>query len=318
MKVRICGLILLVLSLIAINLSAASAGSPSEPVQVAWLGKSRDARSALETPPSQRISLVAVTPTHTRTGAPSVFLGPYAVILVAPDDVLNIRSGPGTSNRIVGSFSPTETGVMRTGPSANLRGGAVWVEVQKPGGGKGWVNFHYLTEYVSSEAFCADSRVNALITNLGNAILTRNGVQLSNLVSPRHGVTVYLWRHGGRSVTFMPRSARWLFSSTYRHNWGTEPGSGATTIGSFQNVVLPKLQDVFSSSSYTLTCNSLGDAPQLVIDIWPSIYTNINYYTIYKPGTPGLEMDFRYWLMGVEYVNGQPYVFSLIHFQWEP
>ena len=84
-----------------------------------------------------------------------------------------------------------------------------------------------------------------------------------------------------------------------------------------QPLVLPKLLDVFNAS-YSLTCNSLGTAAQYGSEPWPNLYANINYYTTYKPGTPGVDLDWRYWLVGVEYVQGQPYVFGLIHFQWEP
>ncbi|MDW8226350.1 MAG: hypothetical protein RMJ60_00950 [Anaerolineales bacterium] len=287
--------------------------SPELPTSLPVTNTAEPLPTATSLPPT------ATTPSNPQApqitpGTPS---GPYAVILVAPNDVLNIRSGPGVSNRIVATFAPTAKNVMRTGPSAVVSDGAKWVEVRRPDGGVGWVNFYYLTEYVAPDAFCADTRVNDLISRLGNALLSRNGVQLSGLVSPRHGMTVYLWRYSGRSVTFMPNDARWVFDSTYEHNWGMEPASGLTTTGSFQNVVLPKLQDVFSAS-YTLTCNALGDAPQYGTDPWPVIYGNVNYYTILKPGTPGVDVDFRFWLMGVEYVNGQPYVFALIHFQWEP
>jgi len=64
-------------------------------------------------PATQPAGSGAVTP-----GAPS---GPYAVILVSSGDVLNIRSGAGAGYSIVGSFPPTATGVMRTGPSARSK-----------------------------------------------------------------------------------------------------------------------------------------------------------------------------------------------------
>ncbi len=245
-------------------------------------------------------------------GSPS---GPYAVILVSPTDVLNIRSAPGMSNAIIGSFAATETRVMRTGPSSNV-GGDLWVEVQKPGGRTGWVNAYYLTEYVAPAAFCADTRINTLITSLDGALTSNNGVQLSGLVSPAHGMTVYLWRDGN-PVTFKQSDARWVFDSTYEHNWGVHPASGIETVGAFHVVVLPKLQDVFNAT-YSLTCNSLGTAPQYGLAPWPETYANVNYYTVFKPGTPGVDLDWRYWLVGVEYVQGQPYVFALIHFEWEP
>lgn len=245
-------------------------------------------------------------------GAPS---GPYAVILVPPGDVLNIRSGPSVSNPVIATFQDTETGILRTGPSAVVEGG-LWVEIQKPGGGVGWVYSVYLTEYVAPAAFCASSGGSNLIANLDAALTNNDGVQLSSLVSPAHGMTVSLWRYG-RRVIFMPNDARWVFHSTYEHNWGEAPASGLETIGSFHVSVLPYLQDVFVSS-YTLTCNSLGSAPQYGVEPWPVLYTNVNYYTVLKPGTPGIDLDFRYFLVGVEFVQGQPFVFALIHFAWEP
>ena len=241
--------------------------------------------------------------------------GLYGVILAAPGDALNVRTGPGAGYAISGSFAATATNVMRTGPSS-MADGDLWVQVQNPGGGNGWVNAKYLTE-MAPTAFCADGRVNTLLTNLGNAFKTTNGETLASLVSPAHGMTVYLWRYGGIAHTFKQNDARWVFDSTYEHNWGTAPASGLDTIGAFHVKVLPWLQEVFNAN-YTLTCNSLGTAAQYGYNPWPVEYTNVNFYTVYKPGTPGVDLDFRYWLVGVEYVQGQPYVFALIHFAWEP
>jgi len=267
-------------------------------------------------PPAPSPTLPAPTATTgslIRPGSPS---GPYAVVLVSPTDVLNIRSGPEVDQAIIGSFAATETAVMRTGRSATV-GDDLWVEVQKPGGGTGWVNAYYLTEYVPPATFCADNRVTDLINNLDGALTSNNGVQLAALVSPAHGMTVFLARYSGKSVTFWPEDARWVFDSTYEHNWGMHPASGLEITGSFQDAVLPKLQDVFDAT-YTLTCNSLGTAPQYGFSPWPEEYANVNYYTVLKPGTPGIDLDWRYWLVGVEYIQGRPYIFALIHFEWEP
>jgi len=204
---------------------------------------------------------------------------------------------------------------MRTGPSSTVDGDP-WVQVQNPTGGNGWVNARFLTENLAPATFCADSRVNTLLTNLGNALKTSNGETLASLVSPEHGMTIRLWRFG-IAHTFKQSDARWVFASTYEHDWGEAPGSGLNTTGAFHVVVLPYLQEVFNAS-YSLTCNSLGTAPQYGYYPWPVEYTNINYYTVYKPGTPGVDLDFRYWLVGVEYIQGQPTVFALIHFAWEP
>lgn len=269
--------------------------------------------------PTAAPTLSLPTPTTAAAGGGNIIpgnpSGPYAIILVSPTDTLNIRSAAGASNTVVGSFAATVTNVMRTGPSA-VADGNLWVEVQKPGGGSGWANAHYLTEYVPPATFCADVRVNNLLTSLGGALTSNNGMQLSGLVSPIHGMTVYLWRHGN-PVTFKQSDARWVFDSTYEHNWGAAPASGLDTVGAFHVAVLPKLQEVFNAN-YSLTCDSLGTATQYGEAPWPLEYTNVNFYTIYKPGTPGVDLDWRYWLVGVEYVQGQPYVFALIHFNWEP
>jgi hypothetical protein len=255
------------------------------------------------------------TPTSGGSTIPGSPSGPYAVILVDPADVLNIHSAAGAGYAVVGSFSASANNIMRTGPSTSV-GDSTWVEVQKPGGGNGWVNAHYLAEFVPSAAFCSDGRVTTLIDKLDTAFSTNNGEQLSALVSPAHGMTVYLWRYGN-SVIFDKTAARWVFDSTYVHHWGEAPGSGLPTDGAFHDVVLPKLQDVFNAS-YSLTCDSLGSAPQYGLSPWPETYANVNYYTVFKPGSPGVDLDWRYWLVGVEYIQGQPLVFALVHFQWEP
>ncbi len=208
--------------------------------------------------PSATVGSVPLpSPTRTATtgvpvtipGSPS---GPYGVILTAAADVLNIRSGAGVSYPVTASFSATATNVMRTGPSAWV-GDDLWVEVNKPSGGTGWVNSHFLTEYVAPATFCASTAVTNLIANLDTALTTRNGVSLSALTSPVHGMSVYLWRYGNH-VTFMPDDSRWVFDSTFDHAWGEAPGSGlaykrllpgggpAQAAGSLQCLLHPHLQ----------------------------------------------------------------------------
>jgi hypothetical protein len=255
------------------------------------------------------------TPTQTVGVIPGTPTGPYGVILIAPGDMLSVRTGAGAGYPISGSFPSTATNVMRTGP-ASMAGIDLWVQVQNPGGGVGWVNSQYLTEYAASTDFCNDSRVNTMLTNFGTAVSTSNGELLSALVSPAHGMTVYLWRNG-IPHTFKQSDSRWVFDSTYQHDWGSAPASGLDTVGSFHLEVLPWLQEVLNAN-HTLTCNSLGTAAQFDTNPWPLEYTNVNFYTVLKPGTPGIDLDFRYWLVGVEYYQGQPFVFALIHFAWEP
>lgn len=288
------------------------------PIQITPTSSTPSATATLNLPsvtPGGPVSVTLTANPGSGSVVPGTASGPYAVILIAPGDVLNVRTAAGTRSAGTGSLPATQTGIMRTGPSSTVDGD-LWVEIQKPSGGTGWVNANYLTEYVAPATFCSDVRVNTLITNLDNTLTSGNGETLSGLVSPTHGIAVYLWRYGN-PIVFDREHARWVFESTFSHNWGAAPASGQDTNGSFHEVVLPNLADVFNAS-YSLTCNSLGTATQYGNTPWPELYSNINYYTVYKPGTPGVDLDWRYWLVGVEYVQGQPYVFALIHFQWEP
>ncbi len=268
-------------------------------------------------------TLIPITATSPSTGvtsptqAPSIIpgspSGPYAVVLVKPNDVLNIRSGPGTNNAIVGSFSPTLTNVQCTG-SSSTADGAIWLEVNNPSGGNGWVNASFLTDYVPQTETC-DPRVMTLLANLEKAITTSDGVLLTSLVSPKHGVDVWAYR-SGHPINFDIEHIRWVFESTYVHNWGDHPASGLSVTGAFHQVVLPMMMDVYGHS-YEIRCNERG-VPGWNFSAWPEEYTNYNVYKLYKPGTSGVDLDWRVWLVGVEYTHGQPYLTALINFEWVP
>ena len=239
----------------------------------------------------------------------------YAVINVLADDVLNIRSGPGVENPAIGTLQPGAANVTRTGKTSSV-GDDLWVEIQNPGGGTGWVNADFLTEYVALSAFCGDARVTTLLRNLETAVNTTDGELLRSLVSPAHGLDVVYIRDG-MAANYSPEEAGWAFQSTYEVNWGDEYGSGEPVVGTFSEIVLPSLQDVFKN--VTLTCNEvkLGGATYPVE--WPGEYANLNFYSLHNPGTePFGGLDWRTWLAGVEYVDGQPYLFALLYYQWEP
>ena len=268
----------------------------------------------------QPTATLAIAPTaaNTSTSLPPVtgIYNPYAVVLVIPGDVLNIRSGAGVENAIAGTLQPTAWGVNRTGPVSSA-GGDRWMEIQNPSRGNGWVNANFLTEHVTSSTFCSDSRVTTLLNSLKTALLNSNGELLSSLVSPAHGLDLRLWRYG-TVANYSPEEALWVFLSDYVVSWGAAPGSGEETSGTFSVQPLPKLQEVFGAT-YSLHCNDTLDLATFSLVPWPPEYSNINFYTIYKPGTEQYGgMDWRAWTVGMEYVQGKPTLFSLIHYQWEP
>lgn len=269
-------------------------------------------------PPQVTGTNTSAPPVATSTPLPPVtgIYNPYAVILVNAGDVLNIRSAAGAGNAVVGSLPPTAVGVNRTGPASSA-GGDRWVEIQNPAGGTGWVNANFLTERVASSVFCSDTRVSDLLNNLRTAFLNSNGDLLSSLVSPVHGLDFRLWRWG-TVANYSPEEASWVFDSEYVVSWGPAPGSGADTLGTFSEQPLSKLQEVFGAN-YSLHCNDPLDLATFSVEPWPAEYANVNFYTVYKPGSEQYGgMDWRAWIAGIEYVQGKPTLFALINFQWEP
>ena len=165
--------------------------------------------------------------------------------------------------------------------------------------------------------FCADGQVTTLINNFKSALQASNGTLLSSLVSPVHGMDARYYRDG-RVVNYDVEHAKFLFESTFVVDWGLAPGSGLPNKGSFHDVIVPALLDVFNKN-YTLTCNQVQVGGTTYNAAWPSEYSGVNYYSIYFPGTQGNgSLDWHTWLIGVEYVGGKPYARALIQFQWEP
>ena len=261
---------------------------------------SRSEMVPIPTPP-----LPCVTPIATQTsiydGTPTVeppvlFTEPYAVVRVAPNDVLNIHSGPGDNYSVVGSFPFDAVNVRRTQgivDADNVR----WVEVKRTEGGTGWVNLYYLTEYVSHEAFCADTRIAILIDQLKQSMNQSFGDLFALLTSPIHGVDVRLWAYQP-AVNFAPLQSRDAFTSMQVYNWGAGP-RGEPDFGTFAQVIQPKLQDVLNAPNIEIYCDNLTKVYPLA-NPWP--YTNIHYYNIYKPTTSENDFDFRTWLIGVEFL----------------
>jgi hypothetical protein len=238
--------------------------------------------------------------------------GPYAVVNVASNDVLNIRAGAGASQPVVGSFPSDAVSVMRTGPTASADN-ATWVEVQNPSGGTGWVNSFYLTEYVSHDAFCADTRIPILLEQLKGSMNQSNGDMFAGIVSPVHGINVHLWAYEP-AKNYSTTTARDVFTSPEVFQWGSGPAGGTEYgTGTFSQIIQPKVQEVVNASNMETYCDNLTKVFALPHP-WP--YPNIRYYNLYKPALQ--TFDFRTWLIGFEYINGQPYLHSMVSIVWEP
>jgi hypothetical protein len=238
----------------------------------------------------------------------------YAVVLVSKNNTLTIRQNPGKGSKAIGSLPYDAKNIHLTGNESHMED-EKWVEIQNTDG-SGWVNAAYLTQSISSSFFCNDPQVKTLLASFSNALKTKDAGVFQTLVSPAHGLKLGYLR-GGTIANYSLAQVGWLFSSTYPMHWGEAPGSGMAVTGSFSQIILPKLIDVLAGN-YALYCNELKVGGASYPVAWPDDYVNINFLSLYRAGSAGEELNWRTWMMGVEYSDSKPTIFALNHFTWEP
>lgn len=243
----------------------------------------------------------------------------YAVILVSEDNALNVRAAAGTDSEILEMLPANSRDLRVTGEEQQV-GGESWVEIQRLSGESGWVSAAYLTQQVSPDAFCSDSKVKQVVNLFVQAVSQADGESIAKLVSPAHGLTVrQAWWN--TEVNFNIESVSSLFEDETVHNWGITAGGGEPIEGSFRQAILPGLLDVVSGE-FKPVCNSLdinlASGPTAGEVIWPVEYSNVNYMALYRAGAQTDQLNWRTWALGIEIIEGQPYLAFLVQYRWEP
>ena len=163
--------------------------------------------------------------------------------------------------------------------------------------------------------FCADIRGSELINTLSQAIANKDGELLASLVSPSYGMDVRYYRDGN-VINYDVEHAKFVFETTFEADWGTSFGSGEVTKGSFQEIILPSLAQVFTPASLVV-CNQIQTGGVTYFPEWG--YEGMNYYLVYFPGTEEFGyLDWQTWAVGMDVIDGKPYIAALSHFVWEP
>lgn len=244
----------------------------------------------------------------------------YAVVAVPQNSILNVRATPGTTQPIVDRLPPDARDLQMTG-ARQLLDGTLWLERYDSERGNGWVSGEYIIEQIAPEVFCADPQVTALIGDLAAALEAHDGEALAALVSPLHGLNI---RHEwwNPQIVLTSEEVRDVFRADAPvFRWGTAAGSGETIRGSFAEVIVPLLQDVLEND-FSQHCNTLefgvatGGSAGIVA--FPVEYANLNYLALYRAAPPEQELDWRTWAVGIEFVDGKPYLMLLVQYHWEP
>jgi hypothetical protein len=243
----------------------------------------------------------------------------YAVVLLGEGDLLNVRAGAGTENAILGTLPPDARDLTFTG-NRQGEGSASWVEIRLPDGVAGWVSSGFVTQQVASDQFCQDGRVVSLLDRFVKAINNQEGNELAAIASPTRGMILQLnWWNP--PVSFASTEViKNLFISTTDYEWGVADGSGFVITGPFKDKALPVLGDI-TTREHTRHCNvletgiSAGGTAGLLT--WPVEYQNLNFVALYRAAPADQELDWRTWVIGFEYVNGEPYIAVLVQYHWE-
>lgn len=268
------------------------------------------------TPPEPTPTLAAndVQPTATLDAVPVDTESGYQVVFVEQDDVLNIRSGAGVRNEIVGMLPPGATGVTLTG-AGQVVDGTLWVPVQA-GSVRGWASSRFLSQSVASDDFCGDPEPLAMLEQLETAIVDRDGQALAQLVALERGLRFrrHWWNPG---IRFEDEEVLDIFSSAQSFDWGVADGSGSPITGSFSQVMLPLLDRNLLGAT-EMACNEILHGGTAGIIQLPPIYEGLNYYSVHRPPTDTEnELDWGSWVVGFETWQGRYYLSFLVHYEWE-
>lgn len=230
----------------------------------------------------------------------------YAVVWIDEGEQLPIRETAGISSPEIGLLTIQSEPFHLTGESTML-GSSKWVEVTTITHQRGWVPFFNLTESVPSDGFCRDPRAVGILATLRDSIESADPTALQKVLSPRRGLII---RHDpwNPEVRIPLDQVIGIFVDPLDLDWGTRYGSETAIRGSFSEVIVPALRDTFEGQTGT-TCNDVVVGRTAEPVQWPAPYANLNFYSIHRPASRGGNpFNWRSWLIGFEYIDGQPYV----------
>lgn len=247
------------------------------------------------------------------TAVPSPELS-YRVAFVESDDTLNVRSGPGVQNGIVGVLAPDAAGVQILG-AGQLVSGSRWVPIAADGL-NGWVNGRFLTGDMASETFCQDEAGRDVLMDLETAVANQDGALLAQLIHSERGLRIrQSWWNP--EIEISQTDARQIFASAASYDWGVQDGSGNPIVGSFSQEILPMLQKDLLAAAET-GCDEIIHGGTAGYVRLPDGYGAVHIYSLHRPGTDEFAgMNWGTWVVGIEQWQGAFYISFLVHFQWE-
>ncbi len=242
------------------------------------------------------------------------------VVLVAANDVLNVRRSAGVDNEIIGMLVPGVE-VALTGPQTNV-GTSTWFEIVTPVGA-GWVNGRFLAEIVDDAVFTGAQKVLALLDDLA-AIITAKG-DLNEVASARG---LYISHHGA-PVRFGPDKLAAVLTDETSYKWPSnaldvnDPDQAAEIRAqTFAVAIGDSFVSAWNDPDRMVAWDKplAGGNGRLSSYAIPAKLSGFHYLSVHDPGdNPEYEgLDWISWHVSIDYENGTPVVVGLTLDQWSP
>ena len=240
----------------------------------------------------------------------------YRVVLVAGDDVLNVRDEAGVDGAIVGKLLPGVA--VRTTGSSEKVGSSTWVTVDTPAG-PGWVNSFYLTRSVAEGEFPDDADPAAVVAELARRF--ENGQDITSLVSSKG-----LWvAHHATPIRFRGDKLPGLLEDATTYRWGSnalEPGSPEITPATFSEAIAEPFVSTYDDPDRQLLVQQLVEGPngRPVQFAVPIEFGGFPFVMVYDKGdNPEYGgLDWMSWIVSLAYEDGEIKVVGLTIDEWAP
>ena len=236
------------------------------------------------------------------------------VVLVADDDVLNVREDPGVEAPIIGMLLPG-TIVERTGLQ-EVVGSSIWEQIATPLGDF-WVNGRFLGAVVTASEFQADGRVIDLLDEFAD-IIASDG-DLRPVISQR-GLYV---AHNADPIRFSPVELEGILTDSTTYKWPSNAADlDEVPARTFAEAISDSFLSAYDDPDTELSWNDPiggGNAymPEYAI---PFELKGFNFVGVYDPGdNPDYDgLDWTTWHVSIDYEDGEPVIVGLSVDMWAP
>lgn len=242
-------------------------------------------------------------------------LGVFAVVDVAADDLLNVRTRPGVMHPIIGTipYYGLDVKVHAGGQEVD---GSWWVPVQYQGT-LGWVNSQYLARQDGWVPEAIAARAGQVILALKGRDLT----ELSGLVHPDKGVRfspyTYVQVVEGGDLVFSATQIPGLWSDPTIYPWGIYDGSGEPIDLTFRQYFERFVYDVdFARPDVVGFDQTVGQGNTInnIAEVYPEAVVVEYHFEGLDPQYAG--MDWRSLRLILEESRGTWYLVGIVHDEW--